>query len=70
MPIENSAVANSIAAAGKRLESMSLLCEMLAGQLERERRQYQEIEAALGSHGNEARSQVAPGDIAPEMLAG
>ena len=63
-----SAVAK-IVAAGKRFESMCLLCEMLAGQLERQRREFQEIKSAVAaSGGQEQRGPGAPGDISPEML--
>ena len=64
-----SAVAKSLASAGKRLESMCLLCEILSGQLERQRREFQEIKLAITSaRGQEGREQVAPGDISPDML--
>ena len=71
MSTENAAVANSIAAAGKRLESMSLLCEMLAGHVTRQRRELQTIQSALAgpAPGHKQSSQGAPGDISPEMLA-
>ena len=70
MPTE-SAIAKSLASAGKRFESMSLLCEMLVGQLERQRREFQEIKAAIASdNGQEGREQVAPVDISLGMLDG
>jgi hypothetical protein len=63
------AVAQSIAAAGKRFESMSVLCEILSGQLERQRREFQEIKAAIASpQGQKERGGSAPGEIGPEML--
>jgi hypothetical protein len=68
MPTE-SAVAKSLASAGKRLESMSLLCEMLTGQLARQRREFEQIKSALAVSGGPGESGlVAPGDISPEML--
>jgi hypothetical protein len=64
------AVAKSLASAGKRLESMSLLCEMLAGQLERQGREFEEINSAIASgRKQEERGHATPGDIGPEMLA-
>ena len=49
---------------------MSLLCEMLAGQLERQGREFQEIKSAIASgRKQEDRGQAAAGDISPEMLA-
>lgn len=62
-----------IAEAEKRLDAMELLCEMVIGQLRGERRQLEEIKAALASPvpGDRANSPaVSPGDISPEMLAG
>ena len=66
-----SAVANSLASAGKRLESMSLHCEMLAGQIKGERRQLEEIKAALAVPvpGHEEPGH-APGDASLAMLEG
>ena len=71
MPTE-SAVANSLAAAGKRLESMSLLCEMLSVQLERSRREFQELKAALACSvpGHGQSGQGTPGDSSLAMLEG
>ena len=63
------AVAQSIAAAGKRFESMSVLCEILSGQLERQRREFQEIKTAIDwPQGQKECGGGAPGDISPEML--
>ena len=62
-------VATRLASAGQRLQSMSLLAEMLSGKIERQRREFQEIKSAITSaRGQEESSQGAPGDIAPEML--
>jgi hypothetical protein len=64
-----SAVAQSIAAAGKRVESMSVLCEILSGQIERQRMELLEIKAAIAPpQGQPERGGGAPGDISPEML--
>jgi hypothetical protein len=64
------AVRQCIAEAEKRVDAMQVLCEMLTGQLKGERRQLQEVKAALASlvPGHEASGQVAPGDISPKML--
>ena len=49
---------------------MSLLCEMLAGQLERQGREFEEINSAIASgRKQEERGHATPGDIGPEMLA-
>jgi len=70
MPTE-SAVATRIAAAAKRLESMSLLSEILSGQLERQRREFRELKAAIAlPGGQEQRSQSPPAEISADMLAG
>ena len=66
----NAAIADSIAEAEKRVDAMQVLCEILTGQVKGERRQLEEIKAALASHvpGHPERGQVASGDISPEML--
>ena len=65
-----SAVAKSLASAGKRLESMCLLCEILSGQLERQRREFQEIKLAITSaRGQEGKGLAPAGEISPDMLA-
>lgn len=67
--LSDAAVSNSIAEAEKRVDAMQVLCEILTGQVKGERRQLQEIKAALNSSpGHEERRQVAPGDISPELL--
>jgi hypothetical protein len=63
----DSAVANSLAAVDKRFESMSALAAMLAGAIDRQRRELQELKLALG---RQEGGPVSPGDIGPEMLEG
>ena len=70
MPNE-SAVANSIAAAGKRFESMHLLAEMLVGQIDRQRQEFQQIKSAIAANGAQPQSgPVAQADISLAMLEG
>jgi hypothetical protein len=65
-----SALADSIAAADRRIESMSLLCEMLFGHVKHQRQELQEIKSALACAGKqEGKRHAVPGVIAPEMLA-
>ena len=67
--LSDAAVAGSIADAEKRVDAMQVLCEILTGQVKGERQQLARIRAALASPApGEAGSQVAPGDISPEML--
>jgi hypothetical protein len=50
---------------------MSLLCEMLSGQLERQRREFQEIKSAIASgRGQEQKGQAPPRDSSLAMLEG
>jgi hypothetical protein len=65
------AVAHCLAAAEKRIGAMEVLCEMLIGQLKGERRQIEELKAAIAlpAPSREGRSQAEAGDISPEMLA-
>jgi hypothetical protein len=57
--------------AEKRLDAMQILCEMVIGQLKGERRQLEEIKAAIASAGKpEEERQAVPSDISPGMLAG
>ena len=70
MPNEQ-AVANALAAAGNRIEAMSSLCQVLSGQIDRQRREFAEIKAAIASDRTpEGQRHAAPSDISPEMLAG
>lgn len=66
MPNET-AVAKSIAAAGKRFDSMSLLAEMLSGQLDRQRQEFQQIKSAIAANG--AQPQSSPVEQADSSLA-
>jgi hypothetical protein len=66
-----SAVANSIAAAGKRFESMSILVEMVAAQLDRQRQEFQQIKSAIAANGAQPQSSpVAQADSSLAMLEG
>jgi hypothetical protein len=50
---------------------MSLLSEILSGQLERQRREFRELKAAIAlPGGQEQRSQAPPAEISADMLAG
>jgi hypothetical protein len=65
------AVVNSIAAAGKRFESMFLLAEMLTGQLDRQRQEFQRIKLAIAVNGAQPQSSpVAQADSSLAMLEG
>ena len=71
MPINDSAVAKDIAAADERLKSLSLLCGMLVGGLERSRRDLRQIRsdaASTPSQGEKAHAEAD--DISAAMLAG
>ena len=50
--------------------TMAILLEMVCGQGERQRRELQELRAALVSSRNQEPSGTVPGDISPDMLAG
>jgi hypothetical protein len=66
-----SAVANSIAAAGKRFESMSLLAAMLTGQLDRQRQEFQQIKSAIAATDPRPQpSQEPQADSALDLLEG
>jgi hypothetical protein len=66
----DSTVATRLASAGQRLECMSLLAEMLAGQIERQRRELQAIRSVLAApvRGQEERGHAAPGNTSLAML--
>ena len=71
--LPSEAVAISIAEAEKRVDAMQVLCEILTGQIKGERRQLQEVKAALVSlapPGQEQQGCVAPGDSSLAMLEG
>jgi hypothetical protein len=64
-----STLADSIAAADRRTESMSLLCEMLCGQVKHQRQELQEIKSAIACAGKQdAQRHAIQGVIGPEML--
>ena len=65
------ALTRHFAAADRRIESMSLLCEMFSGHVKKQRQELQEIKWAIASTGGHEQSgQVAPGDIEATMLEG
>ena len=69
--MSESAIADRIDAANRRNESMSLLCEMLFGHVQHQRRELAEIKSALASAGKpEEQRHAVPSDISPDMLAG
>lgn len=65
-------IAHCIAAAEERIGAMEVLLEMAVGQLKGERRQIEELKAAVASpvSSHEGSGPVAPAVISPEMLAG
>jgi hypothetical protein len=66
-----STIADRIAEADRRIESMSLLCEMLFGHVKHQRRELHELQSALASVGKpEEQRHAVPSDISPDMLAG
>jgi hypothetical protein len=71
MPTEPSAVASSIAAADKRLESLSVLCGILSGTIDRARRDLRQIRSDVADAQKREESGHAPaGEISADMLAG
>jgi hypothetical protein len=70
MPIDTSATAASIAAADERLKNLSMLCGMLAGGLDRARRDLRQISAdAALPQSQEAKGHApAAGEISADML--
>jgi hypothetical protein len=66
----NPEIEKRLAALGNRSETMAILLEMVCGQGERQRRELQELRAALVSSRNQEPSGTVPGDISPDMLAG
>jgi hypothetical protein len=70
MSTDNSAVANSLAAADERLKSLSLLCGMLVGGLERSRRDLRQISVdAAGAQKQEEQGHAAASELGADMLA-
>ena len=64
-----STVADSIAAADKRLESLSLLCGMLAGGIERARRDLRQIRSdAAAPQSQQEKLGVAASELGADML--
>ena len=58
------AIKRCLAEAERRVDAMQVLCEILKGQVKGERRQLDEIKAAIASDNGQA----AQGEISPEML--
>jgi hypothetical protein len=64
-----STVADSIAAADKRLESLSLLCGMLAGGIERARRDLRQIRSdAASTQSQPEKGHAAASELGADML--
>jgi hypothetical protein len=69
MPTDTSAVAKSIAAADKRLESLSLLCGMLSGGIERARRDLRQIRSdATSAQSQPEKGHAAASELGADML--
>ena len=65
----NSAAESSIAAADKRLQSLSLLCGMLAGGIERARRDLRQIRSDAASTQSQPEKGHAPAsELGADML--
>jgi hypothetical protein len=67
-----SAVERYIAETDRRVSAIEVLCEIVIGQVKGERRQLEEIRAALASPapGHQDGGQLAPGDTSLAMLEG
>jgi predicted secreted Zn-dependent protease len=71
MPTDNAAVAKSIAAADKRLETLLVLCGILSGRIEASRRDLRQIRADVASDQKRAEeTHAAVAEISADMLAG
>jgi hypothetical protein len=69
MSIDNSAVAKSIAVADERLESLSLLSGMLAGGIERARRDLRQIRAdAASTQSQPDKGRAAASELTADLL--
>ena len=71
MSNDNSAAAASIAAADKRLDNLSVLCGILAGGIDRARRNLRQIRTDSATvQDREQKGHVAASSISTDMLAG
>jgi hypothetical protein len=67
----DSTVADSLAAADRRIASTRLLCEIFIGHIDHQHQELQRIRAAIASTGKpEEQRHAVPSDISPGMLAG
>jgi hypothetical protein len=71
MQIENTAVAQDIAAADKRLETLGVLCSILCGRIEASRRDLRQIRSDVASaQRRQEDTHAAAAEISADMLAG
>jgi hypothetical protein len=71
MPQSNPEIEKRLAALGERSEHMAVLLEIFYGQNERQRRELQELRAAIAVPGGAERTaQDATSEISADMLAG
>jgi hypothetical protein len=70
MRTENAAVANSIAAAERRIEAIEVLCSIITGQAKAEHEALRAIRSALAApvRDREDGDRAAPSDISADML--
>ena len=63
-------VASAFAAAEKRLKDMSALCQVFSGQIDRQRRELQEIKVSIAAaRGHEGEGHAAASELGADMLA-
>ena len=71
MSTDNAAIANSIAAADKRLETLLVLCGILSGRIEASRRDLRQIEADVASaQRRQEDTRATAAEISADMLSG
>jgi Fic family protein len=70
MPTTNAAIAESLAAADKRLDEMSVLCGILSGRIEGSRRDLRQIRSDIAAAQKRQEETTAAAEITADMLAG
>jgi hypothetical protein len=71
MPTLNAAIAEDLAAADKRLDTMSVLCGILSGRIAASRHDLRQIRADVASDQKRAEeTHAAAAEISADMLAG
>jgi hypothetical protein len=71
MSTDNAAIANSIAEADKRLETLLVLCGILSGRIEASRRDLREIKSNVASaQRRQEDTHAVAAELSAEMLAG